>query len=77
MLGSAATFGFDSFPFSCSDKKISSLTGRRGNSFFMSIGTAIRTESQSPIAMEAFVKARAGPIALMARRRAEDGRRAA
>lgn len=44
-------------------------------SFFMSIGTAIRTEPQSSIAMEAFAKARAAPIILMARRRAEDRRR--
>ncbi|KAL0635102.1 subunit of TIM23 translocase complex [Maublancomyces gigas] len=44
--------------------------------FFMSIGTAIRTEPQSSIVMEAFAKARAAPIILIARRRAEDRRRA-
>ncbi|KAH8149195.1 uncharacterized protein LAJ45_06734 [Morchella importuna] len=42
--------------------------------FFMSIGTAIRTETTSEIAMEAFMKARAAPIVLMARRREAERR---
>lgn len=76
MLGSAATFGFATplirFPRAPSDYWRTMCN--RINSFFMSIGTAIRTEPQSAIAMEAFAKARAAPI-LMARRRAEEGRR--
>lgn len=76
MLGSAATFGFDSSLLSvlCRHIVITDEPGANP-SFFMSIGTAIRTEPQSSIAMEAFAKARAAPIILMAQRRAEDRRR--
>ncbi|KAI9784252.1 MAG: subunit of TIM23 translocase complex [Peltula sp. TS41687] len=67
MLGSAATFGFvprSSLRLQPNHiKQELTIWGLGGTRFFMSIGSAIRTDS-SPIAMEAFARAQGRPIVM-------------
>ena len=70
MLGSGLTFGYVGFGHCTSQRLVQPpesspvLIVLLPNSFFMSIGTVIRTESNSPLAAEAFARARRQPIIL-------------
>jgi hypothetical protein len=71
MMGSAATFAFVASPSLLSS--LSFLPPRRPTdcvSFFMSIGSAIRTEAP-PGSMEAWARARAAPVLMAAHREKE------
>ena len=70
MLGSGATFGYASCgPFTALrpahvHKHNLMLTAIILDSFFMSIGSVIRTEGNTPLATEAFARARRQPAIL-------------
>ena len=70
MLGSGVTFGYVGYKPCCSRHLAHLpdfgliLTALLLDSFFMSIGSVIRTETNSPLATEAFARARRHPIIL-------------
>ena len=70
MLGSGLTFGYVGFGHCASQGLAHGLESSPVlialllNSFFMSIGTVIRTEGNSPMAAEAFARARRQPMIL-------------
>ena len=76
MLGSAATFGYVGSGRCTSPQLRLVLIAILLDSFFMSIGTVIRTEGNSPLTTEAYARARRQPMVLSrkyARRPGEGG----
>lgn len=73
MLGSGVTFGYSIIAI-----RFEHLLWKliRGIRFFMSIGSVIRTEGHSPLAAEAFSRARRQPTVISRQfpRRPEEGR---
>lgn len=70
MLGSGVTFGYVGYGLSTL-RRLAHLPGSSLmltaillDSFFMSIGSVIRTEGNSPLATEAFARARRQPMLL-------------
>ena len=70
MIGSGATFGYADF-CPCTSRRLAHRSELNLmlilillDSFFMSIGSVIRTEGNSPSAIEAFARARRQPIVI-------------